>query len=199
MTAKATYDGYGTSGWLTRVEPVITSKPFLCETPSPRHNPRLRSWLHHNIHKILLLAKPSKQCKKFSLLCIVLWGYSSLKPASHTNLCWDLTNFPHFICKRWPLASLLINQWDLLMSTCWSSMFADRNDWYDGEVSILSQRICRTCHNKRKKFEEKLDQAHWLFGGVRACAILTAILSPSTSPAMRARYCQASSSPPRHT
>ena len=132
MTAKATYDGYGTSGWLTRVEPVITSKPFLCETPSPRHNPRLRSWLHHNIHKILLLAKPSKQCKKFSLLCIVLWGYSSLKPASHTNLCWDLTNFPHFICKRWPLASLLINQWDLLMSTCWSSMFADRNDWYDG-------------------------------------------------------------------
>ena len=64
MTAKATYDGYGTSGWLTRVEPVITSKPFLCETPSPRHNPRLRSWLHHNIHKILLLAKSSKQCKQ---------------------------------------------------------------------------------------------------------------------------------------
>ena len=85
------------------------------------------------------------------------------------------------------------------MSTCWSSMFADRNDWNDGEVSILSQRICRTCHNKRKKFEEKLDQAHWLFGGVPACAILTAILSPSTSPAMRARYCQASSSPTGHS
>ena len=78
MTAKATYDGYGTRGWLTRVEPVITLKPFLCETPSPRHNPRLRSWLHHNIHKILLLAKPSKQCKKISLLCIVLWCCSSL-------------------------------------------------------------------------------------------------------------------------
>ena len=98
MTAKAIYDGYGTSGCLTRVEPVITSKPFLCETPSPRHNPRLRSWLHHNIHKILLLAKSSKQCKKFSLLCIThnpLWGYSSLNSLHLTPICVGTSQSSH--------------------------------------------------------------------------------------------------------
>ena len=45
---------------------------------------------------------------------------------------------------------------------------------------------------RKDKFLRKWDRAHWLLG---ACAILTAILSPSTFPAMRARYGQTCVSP----